>query len=265
MIRGFDNEEFQRKIDARVGLNRDGKSILRLMYAPQVMTWAMGEHVPRYWTKRWKQGGAWKYEQPDRFVFEKRLERESYWEAHQATRFQQDPESGEVTDLGPPPEDFYVFDSLIAVHDGFRAESGEPQCCEEAWNGETKYRINDRLELISEPVGGRRRCWGRYRDPNDSDLENIERAVREMCEGPYYNPYLPLTPEQLASLEVEANLNAQRVADEATERLRENSDDFQHTHGWRLRESSAKRLSHGRYHFMGNSWKAGKHGLAIPA
>jgi hypothetical protein len=264
MIRGFDNEAFQRRIDERVGLNKDGKSILRLAYAPSVMTWALGEHVPRYWTSRRKEKGVYRYEQPDAWVIEKRLEKESYWDAHAARRFQVIDATGEMVDLGAPPEDFYVFEAALVVHSNFKAESGLSDCCERAWTGDTKYRLNQKMEMEKYQVGGRRRCWGEYRDPNDSDLEAIERAVQKMRSSPYYDPYAPLSPEQLSVLEAEANLDAQRIAEEANKRQQELSDDFDHSFLWRTRETSAKKLAHGRYHFLGQAWKAGKSGLAIP-
>lgn len=264
MIRGFDVETYQRRIDERVGLSRDGKSILKLSYAPQVWTWALGEYVPRYWTKRRWEDGQWKYEQPDRFVFEKRVESEAYWDAHLANRYQVIDATGEVVDLGLPPEDYYVYDSMIAVHSGFHGETGEPECCERAWRGEVKYQINSRLELVEVEEGGRQKCWGEYREPNDSDLARVERAVREMNEDKFYDPYAPLSAEQLAAIEIEANLDTQRMVDERKKRLQENSDDFLHSYAWRLKETSAKSLSHGRYHFLGKTWAAGKHGLAVP-
>lgn len=242
MIHGFNYKKFQRKIDERVGLNRDGKPILRLVHAPSVTTWALGEVIPRYWTKRRKESGEWKYEQPDRWVIEKRLEKESYWDAHQAARFQTIPATGEVIDIGPPPEDFYVFEYLIAEHDGFQIE-GEPQCCKKAWEGGTVLKLNHRLELVEERVGGRRRCWGKYRDPNDSDLAKIEQAVKVMNESPYFNPYLPITQEQLIAIEAQANLDAERMADEANKRMKENSDDFIKLHGWRLTNTDAGKRS----------------------
>lgn len=261
MIRGFDDQAFQRRINNRVGLNRDGKAILRLSYAPLVYTRSLGEEVPRYWTRRWKDDAAYRYEQPDRWVIEKRLERESYWDAYQKTRYQEI--DGELIDLGPPPEDFYVFEYLIAVHDEFKAESGLPQCCERAWEGEDRYRFDEQMRLIKEPTGGRRRCWGEYREPDDSDLTRISRAVCKMHEDPYHNPYAPLSVEQLAVIEMEANLDAQRIAEEARKREQEISDDFKHSYGWRLLETDAGKLSHGRYHFLGNAWKAGRNGLTV--
>ncbi len=251
MIHGFDRDKFQKAIDERVGLNRDGKSIIRLSHAPEVMTWALGEVVPRYWTKRWQEKGVWKYDQPDRFILERRLEKEAYWDAHNATRFQVIDATGETVDLGPPPEDFYVFDSLIAEHSDFKLASGRPQCCEKAWEGEIKYVLNWRQELVAQPVGGRRRCWGEYRDPDDSDLARIAEAVRVMNESPYYDPYAPMTPEQLAAIEVEAVMDAQRMADEANQRMREISRDFNRLHGWRLSNTDAGKRS--KFHFLNQS------------
>lgn len=261
----FDSDAFQRRIDERVGLSRDGKSILRLVWAPAVTHHALGERVRRYWVTREKQpDGSFSYVSPPRWVIEKRLEREAYWDAHQATRWQTDAQ-GFPVDMGPPPEDYYVFEYLIAEHDGFTTESGEPQCCAEAWKGETKYKFNARLELVAYQAHARSRCWGRYREPSHKDLKAIERAVREMNADKYFNPYAPMSPEQLAAVEANANLDAQRVIRQADEYEQAISEDFQHSYGWRLLERDAGRLSSGRYHFLGNQWKAGKNGLTVPA
>lgn len=247
MVHGFDDKAFQKLIDDRVGLNRDGKSIIRLTHAPSVMTWALGEVVPRYWTKRWKEGGEWKYEQPDRWVLERRIEKEAYWDAHCATRFQVIDATGETIDLGPPPEDFYVFECLIAAHDGFMVND-KPQCCENAWEGKTKYVLNYNRELVPQQVGGRQRCWGYYRDPNGDDLARIEQAVKVMNESPYYSPYAPMTPEQLAAIELQANMDAQRMADEANRLQQDISRDFASTHGWRLGNTDAGKRS--KFHVL---------------
>lgn len=248
MIHGFDAEQYQKQIDRIVGTNRDGKSIIRLSHAPSVMTWALGEVVPRYWTKREKVDGKWVYDQPDRWVLERRIEKEAYWAAHSATRYQVIDATGETVDLGPPPEDFYVYEYLIAQHDGFQV-NGQPQCCELAWAGETKTVFNSRMELVETTVGGRRRCWGEYRDPNEFDLQKIRRAVQRMNNSPYYSPYAPMTTEQLAAIEIEANMDAQRMADEANRLQREISEGFNKLHGWRLGNTDAGARS--KFHVLG--------------
>lgn len=259
----FDMRSFQKRIDQRVGLNRDGKSILRLSWCPDVWTQVLGEKVKRYWVRRFKDGESWVYISPPRFVLERRVEREAYWAAHQASRFQTLP-SGEVVDTGEPPEEFYVYAYLLAEHDGHLAESGRPMCCELAWEGDTKFVLNARHELVSVPVGARRKCWGYYREPNDDDLTRIEQAVRIMNENKFHDPYAPLSQEELLAVEAEANLEMQRMRDEAAQLQQEATDDFLHSYGWRLTETDAGRLSHGRYHFLGQTWKAGRHGLTVP-
>jgi hypothetical protein len=260
----FDAADFQARINRRVGLSRDGKPILRLVWAPAVETHSLGERVRRYWVTRERQpDGSFSYVSPPRWVIEKRLEREAYWAAHEATRWQTDA-LGNLVDMGPPPEDYYVFEYLIAEHDGFTDESGEPQCCAEAWKGETKYKFNARLELVSYQAHARSRCWGRYREPNHHDLKLIERAVREMNADRYYSPYAPMSAEQLAVVEANANLDAYKTIQEADTLEQQISDDFAHSYGWRLLERDAGRLSSGRYHFLGNNWKAGKSGLTVP-
>lgn len=249
MIHGFDDKAYQERIDRITGLNRDGKPIFRLIHAPAVMTWALGEMVPRYWTKRVRaKDGGWVYDQPDRCVFERRLEKEVYWDAHQASRYQDIDGTGTLIDLGPPPEDYYVFDTLIAKHEELKTELGEPLCCKRAWDGETEYVLNYRKELVPKQVGGRQRCWGEYREPDDGDLALIHAAVERMHDDPYFNPYAPLSPEQLAAVEIEANLDAQRIAEEARKRQAEMSREFISLHGWRLTNTDAGKRS--KFHFL---------------
>lgn len=260
----FDMRSFQKRINERTGVNREGKPILKLVWAPEVWTHALGEKIKRYWHRRFKEGQEWVYISPPRFILERRVEREAYWAAHQAARFQTIEATGEIIDHGPPPEEYYVFAYLIAAHDEFLAPSGRPQCCEDAWEGETKFVLKPNLELVQERVGGRRRCWGYYREPNDEDLTRIEQAVRVMNEDKFYDPYSVMTPEQLLAAEAEANLETERMREEVERRKQEQSMDFEHSYGWRLQETDAGRLSHGRYHFLGQTWKAGKHGLTVP-
>lgn len=254
MPHGFDDKKFQAEIDRIVGTNRDGKSILRLVHAPSVMTWALGEMVPRYWIRRRRaSAGGWEYEQPDRWVVERRIEKAAYWDAHEASRFQDIDGSGEKVDLGPPPEEYFVFDSLIATHDAHAAESGKPLCCERAWEGETTYVLNWRKELVPEQVGDRMKCWGQYRDPDETDLARIAEAAERMRDSPYFDPYAPLTPGQLAVLEVAANMDAERMAEEQRERARQRREEinreFNRLHGWRRTNTDAGKRS--KYHFLG--------------
>lgn len=224
----FDREGFQKRVDRITGLNRDGKSIVKLVWLPEEWTFLAGERVKRYWVRRHRDGEGWLYVSPPRWALERRIEREAYWDAHQASRFQQGPD-GELIDLGPPPEDYYIFDpesSLVATHEGFRdAVSGDPRCCEE------RYRRD------------RRRCWGHYREPDERDLQRIARAVRERDEGKFFDPYAPVSREQLALIEMAANVQAERVERAAEERLREVSREFNRLHGWRLLNTDAGKKS----------------------
>jgi hypothetical protein len=284
MIRGFDLETFQDRINERVGLSKDGKPIIRLSYAPLVRS-PIDPEVPRYWSRRWNEGGVWKYEQPDRWVFEKRLEKESYWEACEATRYQYSEALNKWVDLGPPPQDYYVFDSDICVHSSFFTEKKEPECCTKAWEGDYRYDLNHRKELVKIPVGGRSRCWGLpglegYREPGEADMVKVERAAQGMKHGKYFNPYAPLSTEQLTAIEASANVHTQKMIDETKEVEKEVSRDFEAVYGWRLFESNLKRLRHGRYFFpaqngatrqqlnpkfLGSTWKVAKNGLALPS
>lgn len=249
----FDMRTYQRKIDQIVGRNRDGKSIAKLVWMPEVWTFVVGERVKRYWVKRIKDGENWLYVSPPRFGLERRVERSAYYEAHQATRYQFDQRTGSMTDLGPPPDEYYVFDGegLIAEHDQFHGASGEPKCCDDAWEGEVKYDLNHRYELTEKRVNAHRRCWGYYREPNESDLQRLAKGIKSRDEGKYFDPYKPLSVEELAVIEIEANMQAQRVEEEADAQLKQASSEFNAVYGWRLNCDDPTKLRHGRQHFMG--------------
>lgn len=207
----FDRRSFQKRIDDRVGKNRDGKSIVLLRWAPEVETWALGERAPRYWIRRFKDGEKWHYVCVPRWVLELRLEKEVYYEAHSRSRFQRHPDTDELLDIGEPPEDYYKPFDLLADHDEFRFESGYPQCCELAYRDE------------------KRRCWGYYRAPNDSDLTRLDQSVQAQAEEKVNDAYRALSVEELAAVEFEAGLEVKRIQDEHSARLKENSDDFNKT------------------------------------
>lgn len=245
----FDREAFQKRIDKIVGVNRNQKSIIKLVWLPEVWTTVLGERVRRYWTKRERREGDWVYFSPPRWGFERRLEPEAYWEAHEASRYQVDEKTGEVMDFGPPPAEYYVFDDggLIADHDEFYVK-GEPKCCYDAWIGEFKVRLENGL-IHKEYVNSRRRCWGYYREPDESDIARLAQAVKSRDEAKYVDPYAPLSKEQLAVLEIEANVQGQRAEQEANNYLNQVSHQFNVDYGHRLTESDPTRLRHGRFHF----------------
>lgn len=246
----FDREAFQKRIDKIVGTNRDKKSIIKLVWLPEVWTSVLGERVKRYWTKRERREGDWVYFSPPRWGFERRLEPESYWEAHEATRYQVDDKTGEVTDFGPPPSEYYVYfsDAEIMDHDEYHTK-GEPKCCHDAWMGDHKLTAGPDGLLRSEYVNARRRCWGYYREPNEDDLAQLMQMVHSRDAAKFIDPYMPLSPEQLLALELEAGMQAQRAEQEANNYLNQVSNQFNNVYGWRLAETDPTRRRHGRFHF----------------
>lgn len=214
----FDAASYQSRINQILPVNRDGQPVVRLSWAPEVISHALGERTPRYWSKRWRSDGDWRYEQPERWVLEKRLEREAYFEAHSAARWFTN-EHGEVVDLGAPPPEFYTTFRKIAVHDTFRdPKTGEPWCCAK------KYEEDRQV------------CWGLegeagYRAPNDADLQLIAEAVRQMEADPFYDPYKPLSREQLTAIELAATHDVQRIEEEKRAVKREQGAEFAHVVG----------------------------------
>ena len=258
----LDVKSWQQKIDRIVGLNRDGKSIIRLVWMPDIWTPGsiFGERIKRYWVRRYKDGETWMYVSPPRWGLERRLEKGAYYDSHQATRYQII--NGEVVDFGPPPDEYFVFDEggLIAEHDKFYSADGQPKCCDIAWEGESKFHLVG-YEMIEEKVNARRRCWGYYREPSEVDLNRLRQAVKNRDAQKYFDPYQPLSREQLAVIEIEANMQAQRVDDEFNNRLGELSRDFNNSHGWIL-DASYKQRRHGKYHFLSNFKQQG--GIYVP-
>lgn len=221
----FDAQSFQKRIDDRVGLNADGKSIIRLIWGPK----SIGLYgVPRYWIRRQKNGEEWEYTTVKRWYLEKRLERSQYFDSWNASRYgtvepaegsercencgsidnpvevygirrcadcgSAELVKGQVRDKGEPPHDFYVFAWMCANHEDIDQESGWPICCERA------------------DKDGHKRCFGTFRSPNDYDLECISAAVRRRDDEPYIDPYAPLSAHDLAAIEMSSGLQTEKMA-----------------------------------------------------
>jgi hypothetical protein len=233
----FARDLFQARLDMRAGTNQEGKSILRLRWAPEVFTEMFDERLPRYWVSRVKNGESWLYTCVPRWVIEKRIEKGQYADSWNKNRQMRDPASppmcydcgykgdsgwderpdqklackfcggtdvggSRFIDKGPPPEDFYVFTWLCAEHEGF-LQNGQPACCERAWQD------------------GRKRCWGTFRSPNDYDLICVEAAVRRREGEPYIDPYAPLSQADLEMIESSSCIQQERAAMEAEMRAQE--------------------------------------------
>ena len=222
----FDVEAFQARIDDRVGLNRDGRPIVRLVWGQDVTQHIFGESTPRYWTRRLKVGAGYTWYTVPRWIFERRIEPEQYADAWNATRYSirdptegtgqrcddcgstSEPEliggklycrncagtniaGGAVIDKGPPPTEMYIYMMDASRHEGLMKD-GWPHCCTRA------YYTN------------RSRCWGEYRPPNDFDLTVLDQSTQAMNAAKHRDPYRALTPSELAEVELAANLQAER-------------------------------------------------------
>lgn len=228
----FDVEAFQQRIDDRVGLNKDGQPIIKLIWGQDVFHHLFDEELPRYWLRR--QGST--YWTIPRWMFEKRLEREQYVDGWNANRYAlRDPSQGSpscgdcgwggepklikgqlycsacvstnlvggaVIDKGPPPDEYFVYMMEAAKHEGATGPDGWPQCCTRAFYGATKFGSQHA------------RCWGEYRPPSDFDLEVISQAVRVMESEKFKDPYRPLTPVELLEAELAANKQLERAEEQ---------------------------------------------------
>lgn len=229
----FDVEGYQQRINDRVGLNRDGRPIVRLVWGQEVTTDAFDTTMPRYWTRRLKVGGGYVWYTVPRWIFERRIEPEQYTAAWNATRYSlRDPTSGGghrcedcgstaepkpasaelidgklycrscggsnivggvVIDKGPPPREMYTYMMECAEHEGFTDATGNPHCC-------TRAYYTDRS-----------RCWGEYRPPSDFDLQIIEQSVRAMEAEKHRDPYRPLSQAELIEAELASNMQVERA------------------------------------------------------
>jgi hypothetical protein len=216
----FSVEGYQAKLDNIIPPNREGRPVVRLVWCPEVVETAYGERVPRYWTTRTGYKDNWTYEQPQRFCLEKRIERPAYYEAHMAGRYFTN-EHGEVIDFGEPPEEYYTTFYKIAVHDSFKVPvkgepwAREPACCAK------KYEEDRQV------------CWGLegesgYRAPNDQDLQLVAASVRKMESEPFYDPYQPMSREQLLAVTLQATFDVQRLDEEKELASREAKAEFNH-------------------------------------
>lgn len=230
----FDVQSYQKRIDERVGLNADGKSIIRLAWAPTVI----GLYgVPRYWIRRVRDGEQWLYTTVKRWVFESRLERSQYYDSWNATRYSMTVPAhcqercedcgttekptetgtgrfcvvcgstqlvrGQQLDKGAPPDEFFKWEWTCANHEAVNPITGQPRCCERADKDEYK------------------RCFGMFRNPNDSDLELISAAVRRRDAERFIDPYKPLSAHDLAAIEASSGIQMEKIAAAIEERRNE--------------------------------------------
>lgn len=273
----FDEVRFQDQINQRVGLNRDGKPLLRLVWGQNVWQRMFKESTPRYWTRRLRK----EYWTVPRWILERRMEPEQYMAAWEQKRYaMEDPRDqycvacgcgdiriievpsvvvnaapklvntcercggttfkGRSVDRGEAPKEYYIFSYLIAEHSTHHI-NGWPQCCDISYHTD------------------RSRCWGKYRQPNDDDLDLVSQAMRAMEADKFIDPYAPLTLSQLVEAELAANKQVERAQLEFEEYERSMIRDFNKLHGHRIFEGPNS------FHDLGGNFnKQADSGLYIP-
>jgi hypothetical protein len=158
--------KFQRRLDRITGRTPSGRSRVRLVWgwSPEARVWHRGEWRARYrfHTVHLPSGDQVDLAVP-RWFLEELVEPAQYKDQWNALRYEWDGiEPVDVT--GPPPEGgWYVPLALVAAHDGDKG------CC------------------VAEWAAQRRKCWGSYKPPTDSDLEMIQRAVKLRDQAKQFN------------------------------------------------------------------------------
>jgi hypothetical protein len=224
----FDAVTFQSRLDARVGVNREGKSILRVVWAPK----SIGLYgIPRYWVTRVRDGEGWKYTSVPRWVLESRVEKSQYAQSWALTRHAMTADDGYVPT--EPPDDFYMFRWLCAEHEAPDPLWGQPKCCRRAW----------------EP--NRLRCWGTYRAPNDYDLACVSKALQVREQGRFIDAYNPLSVADLIALETTSTTQMEKLVQAEQAETAAMGRDFDRLHGWRLTPDAP--TTHNRFFDVGGS------------
>lgn len=208
----FAAEAYQARINLRVPPNKDGKNVIRLVWGQDITDTAYGETTPRYWTRRRKvakdiDSTGYQYWTVPRWFLEKRLEPEQYMPSWEASRWSMSDVNGVPLDKGDPPAEYYVYAHLIADHEA-PDSSGWPACC-------TRAYYTDRA-----------RCWGKYRQPGELELQLVSQAMRQMEAEKFRDPYRPLTPSELAEIEAMAGMQVERNAEVMLAQQREAAADF---------------------------------------
>jgi len=224
---------WQSRIDQVAGKTVTGQSRLRIVWGQDRESTRMivcGEWRSKYPFYRFQDGERIVDIGIPRFYVEEHIPREELmkngrWDN---ARFQWDGESLSMMDvLGPCPADgWYQAAFMIAHHD--------EQCCggAEVENGEP--------------------CLGGYRQPTESDIERIQKALQRRDKAE--NSEIAPTPEQLEK-------RRQDILEARDERrgreLRERLDDWTktHAHTWTTHDPTV--ISHGKYHWMSGHSKSG--------
>lgn len=175
----FDSIDFQKQLDSITG-----KQILRLSWAPEVVSWnpravgetPMEEFRPQHVALHDRENNP---VAPPRWLIEERLEPESYYETWERDRWFRDPRDELLYDLrGPAPrEGSWRFLLWVNEHD--------TNCCE----------LRLRNQLI---------CWGYYKEPGQKELKEVRERWLRLQADREVNPLV--RPELLADGQPERDL-----------------------------------------------------------
>ena len=230
----FNAKRFQKLIDRTMGVNAQGKSIVRLVWAWDQQQFEAGEMRQKYRFYSW-QGPDGKIIDisPPRWILEERNEPGQYMPTWQSARWVRVPDefglSGyKVIDaLGDPPVDgWYTPLYTIAEHDE------NNRCC-------------DKLKVQG------RKCWGYYREPSWTDIQVLRDARAKRDRTAYkQSPNDPLSEETVMEAFREGAAWNEAESIPKQKRLYDMWVDHIETWGWQIGETNHKRLTHGRHHVM---------------
>lgn len=227
----IDLSEWQARIDLVAGKTATGRSRMRIVWGQDVAKARMivcGRWRLTYPFWRFEEGGQMHDIGIPRFYVEELASRAELMANDRWEQARWVWEDGELIDvLGPCPEDgFYSPAFCIAHHD--------EHCCDGTG------------VKNSEP------CLGAYREPNDTDIERLRRALWRRDHAT--NTEAAPTESDLAKQK--ADLLARRDERQRRE-LRERLEDWTktHAHTWTTHDPSV--IKHGKYHWMSGHSKSG--------
>lgn len=207
---GFNAAGYQSRIDAIVGTS-EGRPIVRLSWTHDVFIPRRGKRLFTYGVKDGAEGALRPYI-PPRWVLMQRHERGQWLPSWNQSRYEIDPNTGEIIDSGEPPEDLYTHLKTIAVHNDF--------CCQDAHEQD------------------RANCFGEYREPGDDTLAALKQARDERDARPYTNPHEPLSEADIALAMAEGAKQAAEQKAKSAQLAREMWDDYYKLYGHKARGES---------------------------
>lgn len=246
---GYDAERFQKRLNRVMGLSVSGQPIVRLVWAWDEQQYEAGEirQKYRYYAEEVREGaGAGRIVDisPPRWILEERQEPGQYREGWERLRYVRVPDEWSVSGyqvidaLGEAPADgWYVALWVIAEH-----EEGNG-CCKRS----------------------KGKCWGKYREPGEIDLEILREAKKKRDETEYrQSPHEPLSTETVARAMLEGRAANEAESIGKKKQLYDLWLNHAEMWGWQIGETNEKRLRHGRWHVMPGQMKETASGLVVP-